>query len=188
MFRLRRYSTKLSIGIRREAKNRWERRVPLLPDQVERLVHEQGVRVFIQPSTKRVIPDEKYSAAGAVVQEDLSIADVILGVKEVPIKDMIPSKTYMYFSHTHKGQPYNMRMLQSVMDKKIRLLDYELLTNESGSRIVQFSKFAGYAGMVDGLHSLGHRLLALGYGNPFLAIGMSYMYRCLADARLDVTR
>lgn len=68
------------------------------------------------------------------------------------------------------------------------MLDYELLTNEQGTRLVQFSRFAGYAGMVDGLHSLGLRLLAMGHGNPFLAVGMSYMYRAVADARLDVTR
>ncbi|KAJ3270540.1 hypothetical protein HDV01_007743 [Terramyces sp. JEL0728] len=189
MLRLRKYTTKaLTIGIRKEGKNRWERRVPLVPDQVERLVNELGSKVIIQPSTKRVIPDAKYIAAGAIVQEDLSQADVILGVKEVPINDLIPNKTYMYFSHTHKGQHYNMPMLKSVMDKKIRLLDYELLTDEHGKRLVQFSKFAGYAGMIDGLHSLGLRLLALGLGNPFLAIGMSYMYRAVADARLDVTR
>ncbi|KAI8900382.1 Saccharopine dehydrogenase-domain-containing protein [Globomyces pollinis-pini] len=189
MLRLRRYSTaKLSIGIRQEAKNRWERRVPLVPDQVERLVKELGATVFIQPSTKRVIPDEKYTAVGAILENDLSKADIILGVKEVPIPDLIKGKTYMYFSHTHKGQHYNMPMLKSVLDKDIRLIDYELLKDKDGRRLVQFSKFAGYAGMIDGLHALGHRLLALGHGNPFLAIGMSYMYRCVADARLDVTR
>ena len=179
---------RLSIGIRREAKNRWERRVSLIPEHVERLTKDLGIKVFIQSSTKRVIPDEKYEQAGAVVHEDLSIADVIVGVKEVPISQLIPGKTYLFFSHTHKGQLYNMQMLQSILDRKIRLIDYELMTNEHGRRLVQFSKFAGYAGMIDGLHALGHRLLALGYGSPFLAIGMSHMYRALADARLDVTR
>lgn len=110
------------------------------------------------------------------------------GVKEVPIKELIPEKTHIFFSHTHKGQHYNMPLLKSVLDKNVHLIDYELLTDDSGRRLVQFSKFAGYAGIVDGLHVLGHRLLALGFGSPFLAIGMSYMYRCLADARLDVTR
>ena len=70
----------------------------------------------------------------------------------------------------------------------MRLIDYELMVSDKKKRLVQFSKFAGYAGMIDGLHSFGHRLLALGYSNPFLSIGMSYMYRCVADARLDVTR
>ncbi|TPX69014.1 hypothetical protein SpCBS45565_g02736 [Spizellomyces sp. 'palustris'] len=178
----------LSVGIRREAKNRWERRVPLMPEHVERLVKEVGAQVYVQPSTKRVVPDEKYQQAGAIIQEDLSVADIIVGVKEVPIEQLIENKTYLFFSHTHKGQTYNMPLLQAIMDKRIRLIDYELMTNEHKRRLVQFSRFAGYAGMIDGMHGLGHRLLALGYGNPFLAIGMSYMYRTLADARLDVTR
>ncbi|KAI9017090.1 Saccharopine dehydrogenase-domain-containing protein [Gaertneriomyces semiglobifer] len=185
---LREPAAQLSIGIRREAKNRWERRVPLMPDHVERLVKELGAKVFVQPSTKRVVPDEKYAQAGAIVTEDLSVADVIVGVKEVPVEQLIDNKTYLFFSHTHKGQTYNMPLLQAVIDKKIRLIDYELMTDENSRRLVQFSRFAGYAGLIDGMHGLGHRLLARGYGNPFLAIGMSYMYRTLADARLDVTR
>jgi alpha-aminoadipic semialdehyde synthase len=156
---LRILTRSITIGIRREAKNRWERRVPLLPDKVESLIH-LGHQILLQPSTKRVIPDEKYLQIGARIQEDLGECDVILGVKEVPIKDLIPSKTYLFFSHTHKGQPANMKMLGEIVDRKIRLLDYELLTDNEHKRIVQFSRFAGYAGMVDGLHTLGHVLLA----------------------------
>lgn len=67
----------------------------------------------------------------------------------------MPDKTYMFFSHTHKGQSYNMPMLQNILDKNITLLDYELLKDQDSRRLVQFSRFAGYAGMIDGLHSLG---------------------------------
>ncbi|KAI9351101.1 Saccharopine dehydrogenase-domain-containing protein [Zopfochytrium polystomum] len=178
----------LSLGIRREDKNRWERRVPLVPDHVERLVKELGVRVLVQPSSKRVIPDEKYEEAGAVIQDDLSGADVILGVKEVPVEHLIPDKTYLFFSHTHKAQPYNMPLLKALLDKRIRLIDYELMKDDSNRRLVLFSRFAGYAGFMDGANGLGHRLLAKGFGGPFLACGLSYMYRCVADARLDMTR
>ncbi|KAF9949515.1 hypothetical protein BGZ65_007263, partial [Modicella reniformis] len=103
---------------------------------------------------------------GAIVQEDLSPADVILGIKEVPVKDLIPGKTYVYFSHTHKGQEYNMSMLQDVLDKKIRLIDYELMANEKKQRLVLFGKHAGYAGMID-----GH-------------VGMAHNYKSLASAKL----
>ncbi|KAI8607400.1 hypothetical protein BC830DRAFT_143397 [Chytriomyces sp. MP71] len=181
-------ASSLTLGIRREDKNRWERRVPLMPEHVERLVDELGARVLVQPSLKRVVPDEKYVQAGALVQEDLSEADIIVGVKEVPIGDLIRDKTYMFFSHTYKGQRYNMPLLKAIMDKRIRLVDYELMKDESGKRLVQFSRFAGYAGMMDGLNGLGHKLLAQGYGSPFMACGMTYMYRCLADARLDLVR
>lgn len=78
MFKRFTQTRSLTIGIRREAKNRWERRVPLLPDQIERLIKEHGTRVILQPSTKRVVPDEKYTQVGAEIVEDLSVADVIL--------------------------------------------------------------------------------------------------------------
>ncbi|OAJ37405.1 saccharopine dehydrogenase [Batrachochytrium dendrobatidis JEL423] len=79
-----------------------------------------------------------------------------------------------------------MPMLRSVLEKKIRLVDYELMTNEQGARLVQFSRFAGYAGMIDTLYAVGHRLLGLGFGTPFLSMGMSYQYRSLEDGRKDV--
>ncbi|KAI1311045.1 hypothetical protein EDD11_003552 [Mortierella claussenii] len=173
-----------SIAIRREGKNRWERRAALTPEAVEKLIKETGIKVYVQPSTKRIFSDDKYRAAGATVQEDLSPADVILGIKEVPVKDLIPGKTYVYFSHTHKGQKYNMPMLQDVLDKKIRLIDYELMSNEKKQRLVLFGKHAGYAGMIDGVHGLGQRLLGLGYSSPFLHVGMSHNYKSLASAKL----
>ncbi|KAJ1563808.1 hypothetical protein HK405_000693, partial [Cladochytrium tenue] len=136
----------LVVGVRREDKNRWERRVPVTPDHVERLVLELGASVLVQPSTRRVFPDDKYRAAGATVQEDLSAADIILGVKEVPADLLLPDKTYLFFSHTYKGQPYNMSLLRSVLDKRVRLIDYELMRSpENGARLVLFSRFAGYA-------------------------------------------
>ncbi|RUP47188.1 Saccharopine dehydrogenase-domain-containing protein, partial [Jimgerdemannia flammicorona] len=194
-----------SVGIRREDKSRWERRAPLTPEAVERLIKETGARVYVQPSTKRVFKDEKYVKAGATIQEDLSPADIILGIKEVPIPSLLPDKTYMYFSHTHKGQHYNMPMLQNVLDKvkgwglnhdpfmhlalvtqNVRLIDYELMTDAKGKRVIAFGKFAGYAGMIDGFHGLGNRLLGLEHSTPFLNIAMSHTYRSLASARLAV--
>ncbi|GJJ70109.1 alpha-aminoadipic semialdehyde synthase [Entomortierella parvispora] len=173
-----------SVAIRREGKNRWERRAALTPEAVEKLIKETGIDVYVQPSTKRIFSDDKYRAAGAIVQEDLSPADIILGIKEVPVKDLIPGKTYVYFSHTHKGQAYNMPMLQDVLDKKIRLIDYELMANEQKQRLVLFGKHAGYAGMIDGVHGLGQRLLGLGYSSPFLHVGMAHNYKTLASAKL----
>ncbi|KAF9909683.1 hypothetical protein BX616_011078 [Lobosporangium transversale] len=173
-----------SIAIRREGKNRWERRVALTPEAVERLIKETGIKVYVQPSTKRIFSDDKYRAVGAIIQEDLSPADVILGIKEVPVKDLLPGKTYVYFSHTHKGQKHNMPMLQDILDKKIRLIDYELMVNERKQRLVLFGKHAGYAGMIDGIHGLGQRLLGLGYSSPFLHVGMSHNYKSLASAKI----
>jgi hypothetical protein len=89
-----------------------------------------------------------------------------MGVKEVD--DLLPDKTYIFFSHSYKGQKAGMPRLKEILDKKIRLLDYELLTDENYRRLVAFGRFAGYAGMIDGMHGLGKRLLSQGYGTPFL--------------------
>ncbi|KAL3894789.1 MAG: hypothetical protein SGCHY_005070 [Lobulomycetales sp.] len=175
-----------SLGIRREGKNKWERRVPLTPAAVKRLVSEYSVPVYVQPSSKRVFPDRDYADAGAILTEDLSSADIIMGVKEVASADLLPKKTYIFFSHTHKGQAANMPMLRKALDLKIRLMDYELLTDENYRRLVAFGSFAGYAGMIDGLNGFGQRLLSKGFGTPFLNIGMAYKYPSLHDAKLDL--
>ncbi|KAI9164371.1 hypothetical protein H9P43_008210 [Blastocladiella emersonii ATCC 22665] len=171
-----------TVGIRRETKHKWERRTPVLPEHVSALVKD-GIRVVVQPSTIRVVGDERYRAAGAEIAEDLSSADVIVGIKEVEPAALLKDKAYLYFSHTHKAQPYNMPMLQDVLDKKIRLLDYELITDDHGRRQVMFGTFAGYAGMLDGLHAMGLRMLAMGFGTPFLNVGMAHTYPTLNHAK-----
>ncbi|PIA15929.1 hypothetical protein COEREDRAFT_81639 [Coemansia reversa NRRL 1564] len=172
------YATKpLVIGIRREDKNRWERRVALTPAHVSRLIKETGARVLVQPSNTRIFNNASFERVGAVIEEDLSKADAILGIKEIPIDKLIPDKTYLLFSHTHKGQSYNMPTLQAFLDKNIRLIDYELMTDpSSGKRLVLFGTHAGYAGMIDGLHGLGQRLLALGYNSPLIHMGQAHVY------------
>ncbi|RIA90080.1 Saccharopine dehydrogenase-domain-containing protein [Glomus cerebriforme] len=175
-----------TLALRREDKSRWERRVALTPDHVSKLIKETGVKVYVQPCNKRVFSNEKYEQAGAIIQEDISVADIIMGIKEVPAKNLIPNKTHIFFSHTHKGQEYNMTMLQDILDKKIRLIDYELMTNEEKKRLVLFGTHAGYAGMIDGLHGLGLRLLGLGYNTPFMHIAMSHSYKSLASAKSSI--
>lgn len=160
----------LKIGIRRETKNRWECRAPLTPTHVNYLRQKQAGKVdfIVQPCTRRVFTNKQYEDVGAQINEDLSGCDLIMGVKEVPISDLIPNKQFLFFSHTHKGQSYNMPLLRSICDNKITLLDYELLKDESGRRLVAFGAFAGFAGMINCLHGLGDRLLTNGYRTPFL--------------------
>ncbi|KAJ1960475.1 hypothetical protein GGI12_003776, partial [Dipsacomyces acuminosporus] len=167
----------LVIGIRREDKNRWERRVALTPAHVSKLIKETGAKVLVQPSNTRIFNNASFEKAGAIIEEDLSKADAILGIKEIPIDKLIPNKTYVIFSHTHKGQSHNLPSLQAFLDKNIRLIDYELMTDsKTGKRLVLFGKHAGYAGMIDGLHGLGQRLLALGYNSPFIHMGQAHVY------------
>ncbi|KAG2171692.1 hypothetical protein INT43_008072 [Umbelopsis isabellina] len=182
----RQYRSITTVALRREDKSRWERRVALTPTAVSSLIKETGAKVLVQPSTNRVYNEQQYVKAGAQISEDISSADIILGIKEVPVDSLIPNKTYLFFSHTHKGTPQNMPMLQSILDKKIKLIDYEHLTDASGKRVVAFGKFAGNAGMINSLHGLGHRFLGLGYNTPFLNVASAHTYRSLQDAKAAI--
>ncbi|XP_004926544.2 alpha-aminoadipic semialdehyde synthase, mitochondrial [Bombyx mandarina] len=174
--------TRRVIAIRREDQSVWERRAPFSPSNVKSLVRE-GVKVIVQPSNRRAYPMQSYINAGAIVQEDISEASVIFGVKQTPIDLLIPNKTYCFFSHTIKAQEANMPMLDAMLAKNIRLIDYEKLMDDKGNRVVAFGKYAGVAGMVNILHGLGLRLLALGHHTPFMHIGPAHNYRNSSMAR-----
>ncbi|KAG5898781.1 hypothetical protein JTB14_010991 [Gonioctena quinquepunctata] len=173
------------IAIRREDQSVWERRAPFAPSHVRKLT-KKGIKVIVQPSNRRAYPMQTYLSAGATVQEDISEASVIFGVKQVPVEQLIPEKTYCMFSHTIKAQESNLPLLDAILEKKIRLLDYEKLMNEKGTRVVAFGKMAGIAGCVNILHGMGLRLLALGHHTPFMHIGPAHNYRNSSMARQAV--
>jgi saccharopine dehydrogenase (NAD+, L-lysine forming) len=180
-----------ALGIRREDKYQWERRAPLTPSHVARLVREWGLDVYVQPSTLRVFPDDAYREAGAKVQEDLSPCGVIVGVKEIPPGAFQAGKTYLFFSHTTKGQPYNMPMLKHMMEKGCQLIEYEKIVDDQGRRLVLFGRHAGLAGMIESLHALGKRLAAEGLEdleNPFAEMKQPYQYQDLGEARAHLER
>ncbi|VDO37093.1 unnamed protein product [Haemonchus placei] len=166
---------KPTLGIRRETINAWERRAPLAPAHVKKLTRA-GVNVLVQPSNRRAYPIQDYISAGAIVREDLSDAQLIISVKQVPVDQLIPNKTYAFFSHTIKAQQDNMEMLDTILQRKIRLIDYEKIVDRKGKRLVMFGKWAGNAGFIDILHGLGLRLLALGHHTPFLHVGLAHNY------------
>ena len=174
------------IAIRREDKNEWERRAPLTPDAVKELANNYDITFHIQPSTTRIFPDEAYKQAGGVVKEDLSNCPIFIGIKEMPADFFLPEKTYVFFSHTTKGQPHNMPMLKRLIDLKCTLIDYELITDQNGKRLVFFSFHAGLAGMVSGLWSLGRRLKAEGITTPFEKIQQAKDYPSLKDAKAAI--
>uniref|UniRef100_A0A8C5H9N1 Saccharopine dehydrogenase (NAD(+), L-glutamate-forming) n=1 Tax=Gouania willdenowi TaxID=441366 RepID=A0A8C5H9N1_GOUWI len=169
------------IAIRREDVNPWERRAPLAPRHVKELTNA-GVKVLVQPSNRRAIHEKYYMKAGAVVQEDISKATLIIGVKRPPEDKVIPRKTYAFFSHTIKAQEANMGLLEDLLKKEVRLIDYEKMVDVNGYRIVAFGQWAGVAGMINILHGLGLRFLALGHHTPFMHIGMAHNYRNVSQA------
>lgn len=169
------------MAIRREDINPWERRAPLAPRHVRELTHA-GVKVLVQPSNRRAIHEKYYMKAGAVIQEDISEASLIVGVKRMPEDIVIPRKTYAFFSHTIKAQEANMALLEDLLKKEVRLIDYEKMVDANGYRIVAFGQWAGVAGMINILHGLGLRFLALGHHTPFMHIGMAHNYRNVSQA------
>jgi saccharopine dehydrogenase (NAD+, L-lysine-forming) len=176
------------IGIRREDKSRWERRVPVTPEDARMLREEHGVEVWVQPSSIRTFSEEEFIQAGAVVQDDLSPCPVILAVKEMPLDFFEPGKTYVFFAHVIKGQPYNMPMLQRMLDLGCTLIDYEKVTDERGRRLIFFGRHAGLAGMVETLWALGQRLDWEGIPNPFSQLRHTYEYEDLAACKEAVSR
>ncbi len=176
----------MRIGIRREDKTEWEARVPLIPKDVEKLIN-RGIEVFLQPSLIRIFSDQEYVDIGATISEDISSCPVILAVKEIPVNFVERGKTYVFFSHTIKGQEYNMPLLQKMIEEKTQLVDYERIVNEQGQRLIFFGRHAGLAGMIDSLWALGERFDVEGVRNPFSKIKKAFEYRGLENAKGEIS-
>tara|TARA_B110000003_G_scaffold274127_1_gene313331 strand:+ start:248 stop:1450 length:1203 start_codon:yes stop_codon:yes gene_type:complete len=148
----------MKIALLREGKIPADKRVALSPKQcLEVLNQYPGLVLVVQPSPIRKFTDQDYLDLGIVLQEDLSDCDVLIGVKEVPKKDLIPHKTYFYFSHTIKEQPYNKSLLLKMLSLNIRMIDYEVLTNEKSKRLIGFGRYAGIVGCYNGFLAYGKR-------------------------------
>ena len=173
----------LSIGIRREDKNEWEKRVPIIPEHVKELKEKYGIETFIQPSKIRAFVDHDYKDAGANVNEDISDSNVVFAVKEVPINFFDSKKTYVFFAHVIKGQKYNMPMLKKMMGLGCNLIDYEKIVDEHGRRLVFFGRYAGLAGMTDTLWAFGQRLKSKGFITPLSDIKKTTSYGRLGEIK-----
>ena len=148
----------MKIALLREGKIPADKRAALSPKQcLEVLKQYPGLVLVVQPSPIRKFTDQDYLDLGIILQEDLSDCDVLIGVKEVPKKDLIPHKTYFYFSHTIKEQPYNKSLLLKMLSLNIRMIDYEVLTNEKSKRLIGFGRYAGIVGCYNGFLAYGKR-------------------------------
>jgi len=171
------------IGIRHEDKYLLERRAPLTPKHIERLIHHHKLDFIVQTSEKRIFKDEEYIKSGAKIAKDLKKCDVILGIKEMPVSFFEPEKTYVFFSHVIKGQPYNMPMLRRMMELKCNLVDYEKIVDEQGKRLIFFGKYAGLAGMINTMWSYGQRQKHLGIDSKLNRIKQACTYHSLDEAK-----
>jgi saccharopine dehydrogenase (NAD+, L-lysine forming) len=147
----------LSLGLIKEGKVPHDRRVLLSPGQCAGLRERLGMDVFVQASDIRCFSDAEYAQEGFTTLDSVAHAKCLVGIKEVPIEMLIPEKTYCFFSHTIKKQPYNRKLLQAVIEKGIRLIDYEVITDEKGARLIAFGHFAGMVGAHNGIYAYGRK-------------------------------
>ncbi|MEM1328401.1 MAG: NAD(P)-dependent oxidoreductase [Bacteroidota bacterium] len=168
----------MKIGVIREGKNPPDARVPLVPQQCRYIAKHFPVDVVVEPSPKRIFDDEEYQVLNIPMQADISDCDVLMGVKEVPIAQLIADKTYFFFSHTIKAQAYNRDLLRAILEKNIRLIDYEVLTDDKGKRLIAFGRFAGMVGAHNGIWTYGKRSGAF-------ELKRMKDYRDYAEAKLD---
>ena len=148
----------IKIGLIREGKIPADNRAALTPAQCK-WIHKNtnDVRVIAQSSTHRCFADKEYIHAGVEVKENIHDCDIMLGIKEVPLNELIENKTYLFFSHTKKMQQHNRNMFQQIIKKKITLIDYECMEHEDGQRILGFGFFAGVVGAHNGILAYGKR-------------------------------
>jgi len=148
----------MKFAIIKERKNPPDRRVVFSPEKLAEAREQFPQAEFIVESSDiRIFPDEAYKALGFTVTDDVSDCDVMLGVKEVPIENLIPNKKYFYFSHTIKKQPYNRKLLQAMLEKNIEMYDHETIVKMSGARLIGFGRYAGLVGAYNGFRALGLR-------------------------------
>ena len=163
-------NSQLKIGLVREGKIPPDKRVAFSPLQCEEIQQRfPGVRIVCQESDTRCYKDEEYRELDIEVTADMTGCDILMGIKEVPIKELIADKTYLFFSHTLKKQPYNKKLLQEVLRKKITLIDYEALKDSHGNRLVAFGRYAGIVGAYNAL---------LTYGKKFGLFSIRRAYEC----------
>lgn len=148
---------KLKLGLIREGKVPSDRRVPLSPAQCKEVIRQFDVEVQVQSSKIRCFSDSEYQQQQIPVKENIDDCDILMGVKEVPVNELIPDKTYLFFSHTIKEQPYNRKLLQTVLERNITLIDYECITDALEKRVIGFGRYAGIVGCYNGFLAYGKR-------------------------------
>ncbi len=147
----------IKIGLIREGKIPADNRVALTPAQCKWIQENMQVKIFVQHSATRCFKDKEYRNAGIEVKEDVSDCHIFMGIKEVPVDMLISEKIYFFFSHTKKLQPYNQKLIQAIISKKITLIDYECLEHDDGTRIIGFGFFAGIVGAHNAMMAYGNR-------------------------------
>lgn len=148
----------MKFGIIKETKVPHEDRVAFTPQQCQELQAQyNGLQIVVEPYEHRCYSDAEYAEKNITLNKELRDCDVLFGVKELRVDSLLPNATYCCFSHTIKKQAANRRMLQRILEHKITLIDYEMLTDEAGTRVVAFGTYAGVCGAHNAIWTYGAR-------------------------------
>lgn len=178
-------SRPIRIGIIKEGKVPPDKRVPFTPLQTEEIQQRYpNVTVVCQSSEIRCFKDDEYAKLDVKVAADVSDCQILMGIKEVPVDQLIPEKTYLFFSHTIKKQPYNKKLLQEILKRRITMIDYEALKDRQGNRLVAFGRYAGIVGAYNGLWAYGKRSGAFNLRRAFDCFDVNDLKLELRKAKL----
>jgi len=148
----------MKIGIIKEGKTPPDERVPMSPEECKEVMEKYpSIELVVQKSNVRRFKTKEFEKYGIEMVDSVADCDILMGVKEVPIADLIPNKTYFFFSHTIKKQPYNRNLLKAMLEKNITMVDYETLTNDKGFRLIGFGRYAGIVGCYNSFYTYGER-------------------------------
>ena len=137
----------MKLGILREEKVPVDKRTPFSPTQCKIIISDfPNLEIYVQSSKHRCFSDKEYISKGISVLDDISFCDILFGIKEVPVSSLIPNKIYLYFSHIIKKQKYNRDLLIKMIELNIKMIDYEVINDNNGKRLLGFGKFAGIIG------------------------------------------
>lgn len=177
--------SKIKVGIIREGKIPHDKRVPFTPEQCLTVMKQYPeVEFIVQSSSWRCYSDQEYMASGIQIKDELSDCDILMGIKEVPKKDLIPGKTYLFFSHTIKKQKHNRDLLREVLLQKIRLIDYECLVDPNGNRVIGFGRYAGIVGAYNSIMAYGLKYDLFKLKHPYECHDKKELFSELGKARL----
>ena len=106
-----------------------------------------------------------------------------------PPVEVYSEQNFLVFLPHHQGttpfiqaQLHNMPALDLILNKNIRLIDYEKITNEKNNRLIAFGKYAGIAGALDFLKGMGEYIMQMGISFPLLSCNCSYKYLQIQEA------
>ena len=146
----------MKFGILKERKSPPDRRVVFSPAALVQLQQAYpAASIKVESSDIRIFPDEQYTNSGIEVAQNVADCAVLFGVKEVPIDSLIANKSYFFFSHTIKKQPYNQKLLKAILEKNIDLYDHETIVDANNRRLIGFGRYAGMVGAYNSIRAFG---------------------------------